>query len=875
MTFRIRWALPLIGLLLLPLAVALATPSVARADSLTWATPWVGPANTFSGDVETPIATALNAVSFADATHGWAVGLRVDGVYLGGGSKSSYVAFSGNGGASWSSQSTPASQELHGVLARSATDVWAVGDAGTLLHYNGILWSAVTVDRWPSNKSLRAIAFSGLTGWAVGDGLGVACTINGGATWSTIAVPITGATLRGVAAIGGASAIAVGDGGVMRVLSSSTSSYRSSGTGSNLGGVSFADPTNGWAVGDDATFVRTTNGGSTWTAVPIGDPTKPSPYDLRSVAFADASNGIAVGTSQGVWRTIDGGAHWSASRIVDGGLGSYDLKGIGFVAANADVPVAVGRVYGGVLTQGTDKARAYRGTWSRPDVDPPTTTSDAKQAYTTSATISLTATDNAGSGVAHTYYRLDNAAPVEGLKIEVATGGEHTLEFWSVDVATNEETPHNFWTFTVTIPDTAAPVTTSDAKQSYDGPAAISLTATDTGGSGVAHTYYLLDNDPRVEGLKIEVPGEGEHTLEFWSVDVATNEETPHKYAAFSVVLPPPPDLTPPTTTPSSAIETTYADSAVISLRATDNVGGSGVAHTYYVLDDVRSEGLTVRTSAPGTHSLTYWSIDVATNEEIRHGPFLFTVTVTDRTPPVTNSDAVQAYTGSATIKLSATDNIGGAGVGSTYYILDGGVQRQGLTVNVSGAGAHKLEFWSVDAAPVANTEAHKFANFSITVVVPPDPPVVPPVAFKPVYRFHNLKSGYYLYSADEAEKANIIAKYSGTWKYEGPAYQINTANPLNGSPLWRFVNIKGGFYLYTAGTAEKDNIVAKFSKSWRLEGPAYGVSTDSSGVPVWRFRNKADGTYLYTADPAEKDNIVAKYSKTWQLEGPAYYLAP
>ena len=50
----------------------------------------------------------------------------------------------------------------------------------------------------------------------------------------------------------------------------------------------------------------------------------------------------------------------------------------------------------------------------------PVTTSDAALNYTGSATINLSATDNAGgSGVAHTYYKLDAGAQTEGIVITV------------------------------------------------------------------------------------------------------------------------------------------------------------------------------------------------------------------------------------------------------------------------------------------------------------------------------------------------------------------------------------------------------------------------------------------------------------------------
>ena len=148
------------------------------------------------------------------------------------------------------------------------------------------------------------------------------------------------------------------------------------------------------------------------------------------------------------------------------------------------------------------------------------------------------------------------------------------------------------------------------------------------------------------------------------------------------------------------------------------------------------------------------------------------------------------------------------------------------------------------------------------------------PATTIPVYRFRNLKNGFYLWTASEAEKNNIVATLSKTWVLEGVAYQINTAT--NTSPLWRFRNLKGGFYLYTADSSEKNNIVATLSKTWTLEGVAYNVSTNPTGSqPVWRFRNNKNGTYLYSADVNEKNHIVATLSSTWTLEGPAFYIAP
>ena len=76
------------------------------------------------------------------------------------------------------------------------------------------------------------------------------------------------------------------------------------------------------------------------------------------------------------------------------------------------------------------------------DSTPPVTMSDVQSSYVGSATVHLNAADNdGGSGVAHTYYRIDGAAQVEGTSVTVSNAGTYTLEFWSADVQGNVETP--------------------------------------------------------------------------------------------------------------------------------------------------------------------------------------------------------------------------------------------------------------------------------------------------------------------------------------------------------------------------------------------------------------------------------------------------
>ena len=178
----------------------------------------------------------------------------------------------------------------------------------------------------------------------------------------------------------------------------------------------------------------------------------------------------------------------------------------------------------------------------------------------------------------------------------------------------------------VPVPDTTAPTTASDSKASYVSSAVIHLTATDNvGGSGVTHTYYVLDGGTQVEGATVSTSATATHTLQFWSVDAKNNVEAT-KSVQFEVKAPVP-DVTAPTTTSNANTTTPYLGLAKIVLTATDNVDGSGVAHTYYILDaGTQTEGTSLSVSVLGTHTIEYWSVDTSGNIEMPHNTAAFTV---------------------------------------------------------------------------------------------------------------------------------------------------------------------------------------------------------------------------------------------------------
>lgn len=92
-------------------------------------------------------------------------------------------------------------------------------------------------------------------------------------------------------------------------------------------------------------------------------------------------------------------------------------------------------------------------------------------------------------------------------------------------------------------------------------------------------------------------------------------------------------------------------------------------------------------------------------------------VATSDTAPPVTTSDAKASYLGTATISIAATDGVGGYGVKSTTWTLDG-VVGSGSVATTTVLGDHTLKFSSTDWA--GNVEATTTALFRVVVATLP-----------------------------------------------------------------------------------------------------------------------------------------------------------
>jgi len=232
-----------------------------------------------------PVAAQLNAIHGSASTNVFAVGNSP-----GGGAPPAIVRWTG--GPAWvniSPAGVAVNLNLYGVFAVSPSLAFAVGDTGTMLRWDGTLWSSI-----PSGtaNTLRSVwMVSGTDGWAVGDA-GTIVRWNG-AAWAAETSP-TPNNLNAVQALTSTDVWAVGDGGTIIHRDGIGWTLVPSGTAEKLDALYMLSATEGWAVGGtpSVSSVMLFWNGSTWaqiSSVPVV--TK----DLRDVWMVASADGWAVG----------------------------------------------------------------------------------------------------------------------------------------------------------------------------------------------------------------------------------------------------------------------------------------------------------------------------------------------------------------------------------------------------------------------------------------------------------------------------------------------------------------------------------------------------------------------------------------------------
>ncbi len=195
--------------------------------------------------------------------------------------------------------------------------------------------------------------------------------------------------------------------------------------------------------------------------------------------------------------------------------------------------------------------------------------------YAHNPTVTLTAGDAGGPGIASTFYNVDGAATNSTYTVPFAITGDgtHTVTYYSTDTAGAVEATH---TLTVTV-DTTAPTTTASVSPTpsagqVNGLATVTLTATDAT-SGVATTSYSVDGaTAQTYTAPFTITTGGVHTVTYHSVDQAGNIE-----ATQTLMVQVNPQVT---TSPGGNVPSTLAIS-LTGAAPTFGAYAPGVAATY------------------------------------------------------------------------------------------------------------------------------------------------------------------------------------------------------------------------------------------------------------------------------------------------------
>ena len=286
----------------------------------------------------------LNDVQFTGPFTGWAVGSQ------------GTVVSTVNGGSTWTAQDSGYNRSLFAVHV-NMDRVWAVGDAGTIIHatHTDITPPLLRNDTPDINllagtlqlvfdETVNATTFTPAS-ITVTDGSGVAANVVSleGATASTanssvITIQLTpvqrqditfllhGGTDVQLQVITTGALVSDTAGNAFAGISSTTPAILSvrdelhandwvhmdiDGNTQRLLDVDFINSTHGWAVGINGGLFATTNGGEDWNTVDHGI-SGGIAGNLRAVEFGDSGRGYVVGDGGTVITTNDNGATWTS-----------------------------------------------------------------------------------------------------------------------------------------------------------------------------------------------------------------------------------------------------------------------------------------------------------------------------------------------------------------------------------------------------------------------------------------------------------------------------------------------------------------------------------------------------------------------------------
>jgi hypothetical protein len=216
---------------------------------------------------------------------------------------------------SWTEVSSPVTATLNSIAMVSSSNGWAVGENGTLLHFDGNAWQTYSLS---ATTTLRSVSMSSANnGWALGGDILLRWNE---VEWESVASPSppwpfymsdisvpndTSAWVAGgiiVCSAGPPCVPIAATGTISRWNGSSWSNFRIEDV--FFSSISMTSDTDGWAVGTEIPGLRSSIwhwDGSEWLSVPhpiIEYPGGDVRYILEDVSALDATNAWAAGSYQ-------------------------------------------------------------------------------------------------------------------------------------------------------------------------------------------------------------------------------------------------------------------------------------------------------------------------------------------------------------------------------------------------------------------------------------------------------------------------------------------------------------------------------------------------------------------------------------------------
>jgi hypothetical protein len=197
----------------------------------------------------------------------------------------------------------PQGNDLYAVWGNGPSDMWAAGQYGTVIRYDGTNWTGMVTG---SQAGLRGIWGTGSSNmWTVGNG-GTILHWDG-TSWKTVSSPTT-QMLRSVWGTSPGNAWTVGTGGTILRWNGSAWTPENSGLVTNLDAVAGSGPTDIWASGNAGGPAGILHSdGTTWSLNTTG-----GMQELEGIWVLDAQNAWMVGfnghirpLNAGSWATLD------------------------------------------------------------------------------------------------------------------------------------------------------------------------------------------------------------------------------------------------------------------------------------------------------------------------------------------------------------------------------------------------------------------------------------------------------------------------------------------------------------------------------------------------------------------------------------------